>query len=59
MKFEMWKCNTPGCGYKACTAEDQPVCQDCGADMVVISDENERAEFDSRIRQLLRTVVNR
>lgn len=59
MKFELWKCPDPECGYIAITPEDAPKCRDCGKPMIVMADKEERAEADKTFKAMFRGVMGR
>jgi len=48
MKFEVWKC--PGCGFRLLTPDPRPVC-DCGVDMVLLEDPEDRERFARDLRK--------
>lgn len=48
MKFEMWYC--PGCSFRLLTPDPRPVC-DCGADMVLLDDQDERERLARDLRR--------
>ena len=53
MKFRAFRCK---CGYMCATAEDFPVCHDCGASMSEITDEAGKAEFNRAFRPVLQSI---
>lgn len=52
MKFQAFACE---CGFDLATAEDEPICPECGKSMILMKEDSARyKKFNNELKQLFK-----